>query len=897
MEKVMHKALAFMAAICLTPFLSASAQDAWYDTFYQYRIPVVMDSPQAGWIEIPIDQDAITASINACEQLRYDSRWLAYNHLKVIELDEQGNVIGENPDAGFYVIPVSDELFTEEITGEEQTVHIPTEKGAFYLATYVSSDGGASPFLVYDQIFPIGTDLRKQAYMSSYEAALLPLAETEHERLMMSDGQPMEVRLNTRHVPNVTSVSVRKVEIKFLANLDKAGTKRWMLYYQPQSGHFLKIPQLRKKEVPGSVARVARLGNAQKYTDKTQYRLVDNADMAVWFADTIVKITPESAVPAHAKAAAQISAAKNEAQSFQLMLTPKSGFKFQAIKASDLTNGDSKISAANVDFKALDYVNIQTPSYITPVKFQGPIADPLVAVSPKQASVMTGNLGFWVTVSVPSDVAAGTYRGVITLECGGADDIEVPIALEVYDFELPEFASLQSSLGLQYLSKRLSAGRLNMLDYHGISTREGLHKLFREYCKVMAENKFYPKTVAMYSEIGMKWSPPPQGYNVNGTDNFFMLYDWDFSKFNEDMRYYIDELKVNSVCLTHNNPTVSNMFKHLPGEPVDEVLSPPHVTMAWQYFRDHTYVVWDKQPGDAYYDETIEVTVEQFDRLLLDFYRAIATNLENNGWLDKFYIQIDETDNDKRILHFLRLLRSDPLTAKIKIVGCMQGLNYLHHKDHPDDETYSYNGLLTYMPQDDENYQRWEDYFWTDYDLPEGREWLWNYAVTGTRMTVDVPGVNNRMIGLDLFNRGASGFLDWEIALWDGGYYTGERKEPWQDVWSVEGNGVLTYFYPPRKLGLADEPDYTITPSLRVATFRESADDYEYAIILERRIKAAKAQGIDTTEAEAALAELDRFFTSMVSWSQNDERFVQMRNEIASQIVSLGQHINDASVK
>ena len=111
--------------------------------------------------------------------------------------------------------------------------------------------------------------------------------------------------------------------------------------------------------------------------------------------------------------------------------------------------------------------------------------------------------------------------------------------------------------------------------------------------------------------------------------------------------------------------------------------------MAWQRFRERTFVAYGKKEGDAYYDETIEISVEEFDRLTLDYYRTIAENLDKHGWLERFFIFFDETTNLERTLHYMRLLKSDPLTARIKIIACMQGLEYFQHKENPDDANYA----------------------------------------------------------------------------------------------------------------------------------------------------------------------------------------------------------------
>ena len=405
----------------------------------------------------------------------------------------------------------------------------------------------------------------------------------------------------------------------------------------------------------------------------------------------------------------------------------------------------------------------------------------------------------------------------------------------------------------------------------------------------MAINKYYPKSVVLYSEIGMNWSPPPEGYNVDKPGNYFKLYNWDFSEFNRDLKHYIDDLKVNSVCLVHTNPKVSHMFKHLPGADLKEFApSTPHVSMAWQAFRERTFVVWGKHEKDAYNDETIEVTQDQWDNLVLDYYQAMAKNLDKHGWLDKFYICIDETSNVKRLLHLLRLLKSDPLTARIKVIACMQGLEYFHYKEDHKNGTYAFKDLLVYMPQNDENYNRWEKYFFTDYDIEPDREKLWNYSVSTSRLIIDSPGINNRIIALDVFNRGGSGFYVWERIIYDPGT-AGSSDNPWIDPNCNWGNGAVSYFYPPRKDGFAESPDFTVTPSLRIMTYRESVDDYEYAKILEDLIAEAKKKGTDVSEGEDVIKDIDRFFYNSAHWSQNDAFYLDLRDRMAKAIVNLKQ--------
>jgi hypothetical protein len=383
------------------------------------------------------------------------------------------------------------------------------------------------------------------------------------------------------------------------------------------------------------------------------------------------------------------------------------------------------------------------------------------------------------------------------------------------------------------------------------------------------------------------WDPPPHGYNVDQPGNFFTFRDWDFTAFNATLGHYIDELKLNTLVLVHSNPLAANLFKHLPGKPLEEwCASPPHVTLAWQFFRECTFVAWGKRDGDPQGNRSIEISQQQFDRLLLDFYRAVAGNLEKRGWLDRVFIWIDETHDEPRLLHLLRLLKSDPLTARIRVAVCIQGLTYFNFKEQPGADRYAYHGLLdVYMPQIDENYHRFEDYFMTDYGLVPDRRNLFFYAVETTRMPIDTPGINNRVIGMDVFRRGGGGYFVWETLWWDHEYAS--ARNPWDDPGTVWGNGMTAYFYPPRRTGPSPEPDYTLVPSLRMETYRESADDYEYALLLETLTREAEARGRDVSVAQALLGEIDRFFYNSVHWSQNDAWFLSLMQRIAHAIVDL----------
>jgi hypothetical protein len=863
----------------------------WFDPFYQYRIPLETTSDMAGWQQIPLTETQITTAVNKIEQFQFDANFFAYNAARLVEVDDAGQVVDPHAEAGFYLVQRGEELAAGVLKSGNAKVLIDVVQDEPHLLTYTSSGGGKCPALEYETIFPPGSRLRRNDYRISYFAPLLPLRRTEHDTFFVADRDKMQLTISGRWMRKLHDLSVRQVEVALLAKVDGPGVKRWMLYYQPMCSHHLQTPKLRRDEIPEVTATVVRTGVAEKFVGATQYRVVDAKPLVVSFADSTVKVVRQMNPPTQRRDCVTIRSAANERQSFQLLLTPqRGGGTLTDVEVSALIGGDHTIPSSRISARQVEYVPIRKTSYMTPAKLLGEIGDPLVPIAERKLLPNEGTSALWITIAVPPATRAGIYQGSVELRLVEQDPIRVPLSLEVYDFELPEYSSFHTNMGGQYIGKNMSGGddARNMLDYHGLSSGGDLKKLARAYYDVMADNKFCPKTVGLFAEIDMNWSPPPKGFNVDAPGNFFELKDWDFTEFNETLRHFIDVKKVNSVCLTHTNPRVSNLFKHLPGKRRDKFArSSPHTTMAWQTFREATLVVYGKSKEDGYQDISIEVTQKQWDDLVLKYYRRIAQNLDQHGWLDKVHILIDETEYASRLHHFLKLLKSDPLTARIRTAACIQGLGLVNrHDDGHAGKVFDFRGLLdTYVPEIDENYDRWMDYYWKDHELGRDREKLWPYLVASSRLAIDTPGINNRIIGLDIFHRGGSGLLIWETIGWDHVY--GDSRNPWQDPYTVHANGSLAYFYPPKGDGVASKPDFSITPSLRLETFRESVDDYEYARILEDLVTLGRDTGADVSAAEAILRDLSRFFPSNTHWSQNDAWYLELRDRMARAIVQL----------
>ncbi|MFC5406363.1 glycoside hydrolase domain-containing protein [Cohnella soli] len=120
--------------------------------------------------------------------------------------------------------------------------------------------------------------------------------------------------------------------------------------------------------------------------------------------------------------------------------------------------------------------------------------------------------------------------------------------------------------------------------------------------------------------------------------------------------------------------------------------------------------------------------------------------------------------------------------------------------------------------------------------------------------------------------------------------YTGMQyvdRDVWNDPLAFPGaNGDGFLLYPGKELGL-NKP----IPSLRLETIRDGMEDYEYLWIFEERMKAAAEKlGLSSYDVEAAMkVYYDRLYSKMNDYNEDPYVLMQVRREIAEQIISLAQ--------
>lgn len=151
------------------------------------------------------------------------------------------------------------------------------------------------------------------------------------------------------------------------------------------------------------------------------------ASLSSWAENPYRKVYQGDTRPAGAQTAVSWDAARNEFQSYQLLLRGDSGFTISSVQFTDLT-GPGRISAAQLTYKFQEYYRPTA---------DGP-AEPDPLSNDSTIAVLGGTTqGIWITVYVPKGQAAGQYSGSVQVTTTlGA--VTFAIGLQVHNVQIPD---------------------------------------------------------------------------------------------------------------------------------------------------------------------------------------------------------------------------------------------------------------------------------------------------------------------------------------------------------------------------------------------------------------------------------------------------------------------------
>lgn len=501
-------------------------------------------------------------------------------------------------------------------------------------------------------------------------------------------------------------------------------------------------------------------------------------------------------MPPPASAAVHIRAARNETESYQLLLRSDAPARITAVECSDLRGpGGATIGAAQMEVYRQHQMHITRGTYRND-SFQAgwypdaliPLLNPLTRKPLAGARLAAVPLdlpagethGFWIDVHVPASASAGEYRGTCAAVLADGSRAEAAVTLTVWDFALPRVSTMHTALGSP-------AGRLR--GYYRERAVAGKEAQPADWEAVEAQ------CADMVSRHRVNATPPSSLLTPQRRDDG--SYEIPPASI-KALREFIDRYHVNAIQV----PNPSGIFKD-PQARRDEL-------HAWLR-------AWDRAAAALGSPELI------------------------------FYTYLRDEPNDAEAYRFCqvwgRAIREAKSAVKVLVV----------EQTWPQDESWGdlYGAVDIWCPlfclhRQDSAVKRMElgETVWTYTALCQGKEpspW-WH---------IDWPLLNYRVPAWIAWRYGMRGLL-----YWGGMSYWREVEDPWTDAWTygrgpqrsgkLVYNGEGTLAYPARAVGFDG-----IVPSMRLKALRDSIEDYEYLAILQRSGRTAEAQKIVAPLAES----------------------------------------------
>ena len=165
---------------------------------------------------------------------------------------------------------------------------------------------------------------------------------------------------------------------------------------------------------------------------------------------------------------------------------------------------------------------------------------------------------------------------------------------------------------------------------------------------------------------------------------------------------------------------------------------------------------------------------------------------------------------------------------------------------------------------------------------------VWWYICCGPKaphanMFIECPAIEGRMLmGAQTVRMRPDGFLYYQITLWnsrrciEGGPFTDWTARSWT---TFHGDGSWT----------CCGPDGRPLPTVRLENFRDGLEDYAYALELERRLAARRADDEWSKEAKRLLAVPCEVMDSMTSYTYDPDVLYRWRDAMADLIESSGK--------
>ena len=572
------------------------------------------------------------------------------------------------------------------------------------------------------------------------------------------------------------------------------------------------------------------------------YWLTEKDGLRVWWCESGWKVgrnrpAPSRTVNGRTMPPVRIAAARGEYEAAQVVLQPSRDLELMHVEVGPWRAPRKANSLPTVRIEEVAYVHVTHPTDDTCVR--GWYPDPLPPLKMPLSLKPDVNQPLWLTFWVPREAVAGDYKSSIKLHTT-AGNLEIPLVLHVYDFELPCETHLRSALGL-------GTGAINA--YHKLVNEADKLAVFEKYLQNFAEHRISPYSFYDYAPIDVRFVG--EGTNARAVV--------DFSKFDHAAERWLGKGGFNSFVL------------------------PLHGMGGGTFHSRHLGNIAGYQEGTP-----------EHARLFKDYLGQIETHLKQRGWIDRaFTYWFDEPDPKdyefvvagmKRLKDaapgIKRMLTEQPEKELIGHVDIWCALTpewtpeRVRERQHAGEEVWWYICTGPKAPYVTE---------FIDHPGTELRLWPWQSWQYG---------VNGILIWATIYWNSPVAYPPpvlqnpWKDPMsWVSGYGTpvGTRN-PW-------GNGDGRFLYPPRRdPNASNEPclDGPVS-SIRWENLRDGMEDYEYFWLLKQRMERAQADRKNSlvNEARKLLEVPENVSRDLTHFTVDPRKILEHRARIAEMIERL----------
>ncbi len=534
--------------------------------------------------------------------------------------------------------------------------------------------------------------------------------------------------------------------------------------------------------------------------------------MDIWMASSYENIFQDELKVAD-KESFHLVMAKNEAESFQILLRSEEDFTIHSVELKELKGETGVISSGHITYNYVEYVFMSKNSIHQDTRYlirngAGFYPDPLSNDTEIEVKA-NRTQPIWITVQTPSDCKAGVYTGIAEIQTDKAN-YSVKYTVEVGDVIIPD----SHCANFDFMHHQQIAGTWFYDAERGNHPRDVITQLY-------GWKRWTPQWWELLEDMALKLKQSRCNVlfvntqqlllDAAGTDLINGKYSFDWSKFDEYIHFFMDRKVIGKMEGIHFGSTIGEVGKTY-----------------------KSYILTKNEKG-ILCSKNVDPMTSECSGFFDQFLPALYEHLKAKGWENRWIQHVgDEAVSDLQHQQYAYYMD--------KISGLAPGM-------HCGDPTFSLKSGLNAVERGanvvipiEELYQEYKTGF--DSLKNEGvKIYVYNCCGPGNEWLnrfIDKPVWQQRSLGWLCYKWGIPGWLHWGWNFWvdwfEDSLHTIEEEGFKGDHYSV---------YP-------DLKNNKIKNSIRQTAVRDMSEDYELLLILGKKNPEAALELVNEIAVNAS---------------------------------------------